>query len=125
MDQPSHFVAVVDDDPGVCKALCRLVRAFGHEARAFGSGNALLYGIGPRPPSDVLLDLHMPGIGGPPLIARIRARWPDVRILVMSGLETPGAADACLAAGATCFFRKPIQPWDIENFLTREGDGAA
>jgi len=119
-----RLVAIVDDDPAVCRALRRLVVALGHEARAFHSASALLKGMGPVPPTDVLLDLHMPGRGGPPLVAQILTLWPAARILVMSGLETPGAAEACLAAGAALFLRKPIQPADLEQILAPDGHRA-
>ena len=125
MNGASRLVAVVDDDPGVSRSLRRLLRALGHEVRSFPSGNALLYGSGPEPPTDILLDLHMPGQSGPALVSRIRARWPEVRIHVMSGLETPGAAEACLAAGAGRFLRKPIHPSDLEGFLAPDGQGEA
>jgi len=121
MNEASRVVAIVDDDPAVGRALRRLVRALGHEAHAFPSGNALLHGSGPEPPTDILLDLHMPGQSGPPLVSRIRALWPEARIIVMSGLETPGAAEACVAAGATQFLRKPIHPADLDRFLAPDG----
>jgi FixJ family two-component response regulator len=121
----TRVVAIVDDDPGVGRAIRRLLRTMGHEAHAFSTGNALLYGVGSKPPSHVLLDLHMPGLGGPLLVARIHARWPEARILVMSGLETEGAADACRDAGACLLLRKPLRAEDIERFLASAALGAA
>ncbi len=121
MEEVSRLVAIVDDDQAVCRSLRRLVRALGFEAHAFISANALLYGCGPEPPTHIVLDLHIPGLSGPPLVSRIRAQWPEARILVMSGLETPGAAEACLAAGAAVFLRKPILPSDLDRFLEPDG----
>lgn len=117
MESRGTAVAIVDDDPAVCKALRRLVTALGYEAHAFPSGNALLYGSEPGRLYDVLLDYHMPGLAAPSLVARLRARWPEARILVMSGLEIPGAATACLAAGADLFVRKPLKPADLKRIL--------
>jgi len=117
----SRHVAIVDDDQAVCRSLRRLVEALGHEAHTCKSGNALLYGSGPEPPTHVLLDLHMPGLSGPALISRVRSRWPDAQVLVMSGFETQGAAEACFAAGATAFLRKPILPADLDRFLAPDG----
>jgi FixJ family two-component response regulator len=121
MEDLPRLVAIVDDDPAVCRALARLVRACGHGALSFDSGRALLCTSGPACPTDVLLDLHMPGLGGPPLIACIRTRWPRARIVMMSGLETPGSAKACLAAGAVLFLRKPILPCDLDRILAQTG----
>ncbi len=112
-----RLVAIVDDDPGVCRSIARFVRSLGHETRVFGSGDELLCGMGPRAPTDILLDLHMPGLSGPPLVSQIRIQWPAVRILVMSGFETRGASEDCLEAGATLFASKPMPPHEIRNFL--------
>jgi FixJ family two-component response regulator len=112
------MVAIVDDDPSVCRALRRLVLALGHEARTFESGNVLVDFADPVSPSHILLDLHMPGLRGAALVARIRSRWPEARVLVMTGLETPGAAEACRAAGATGLQRKPIRSDDLRRFLS-------
>ncbi|MGI1661971.1 response regulator [Palleronia sp. KMU-117] len=117
MGEHTFCIAIVDDDPGVGRALRRLAISLGHEAFAFTSGNALLYGMGAAPPTHVLLDLHMPAPSGPALVARVLARWPEARILVMSGLETEGAADACRAAGASLLLRKPLRADDLEKFL--------
>jgi DNA-binding response OmpR family regulator len=124
MDGSGPVVAIVDDDPAVGRALKRFISAIGREAQVFNSGSAFLSGTDARLPCDVLLDFHMPGLAGAALVARARKRWPDARILVMSGLETPGAAEACLAAGADCFLRKPLDPADLKRRLGCTGAGA-
>jgi FixJ family two-component response regulator len=120
MNSGSLVVAIVDDDPQVVKALRRLVRALGHDAEGFGTANALLYGAGFMSPTHVLIDLHMPDVGGPALTRRVHERWPDALILVMSGLETDGAADTCRAAGASLVLRKPLRVEDLESFFEKK-----
>jgi FixJ family two-component response regulator len=113
----SSAVAIVDDDLRVARALRRLVRTLGHEAEVFQSGNALFCEAGTLQPSHALIDLHMPGTSGAALVARVHARWPNALILVMSGLETEGAAEACRAAGAMLLVKKPLQVEDLERFF--------
>jgi FixJ family two-component response regulator len=111
-------VAIVDDDPGVCRALARLVRSLGLEAETYGSGEEVLDDL--TASGDVLLDLHMPGTHGPELISKLLSRYPSAHVIVMTGLDRPGARDACLAAGAVAYILKPVQRSDLERLLRSE-----
>ncbi len=53
----------------------------------------------------VLLDLSLPDARGPEAVARFRAAWPDLPVLVLSGRDDPGLADELALLGAT-FLRK-------------------
>jgi FixJ family two-component response regulator len=86
-----RLVAIVHDDPG---ALGRLVRTLGCEADTYPSGEALLATLIVSPPGDVLLDLHLPGLRGPELIAALGRRFVGARVVAMTGLDSPVACDA-------------------------------
>src|SRR5258706_943010 len=53
-------VFLVDDDPGVLKALTRLLRVSGREVRAFASPQAFLSEHDPAAPGCLVLDVAMP-----------------------------------------------------------------
>lgn len=116
MDAEKRLVAIVDDDPSVCRALARLVRSLGFDASTYASGEALL--ATPTPPDEVLLDLHLPGLRGPELLDRIRHRLA-ARVVVMTGLDRPGAREACLEAGAAAYITKPVLRDDLARLLGR------
>jgi CheY-like chemotaxis protein len=119
MDPRKPRVAIVDDDPGVCRALARLVGSLGLETEVYGSGEALLDGF--TGSQDVLLDLHMPGPHGPELISALLDRHASARVIVMTGLDRPGAREACLAAGAAAYILKPVQRAELARLLAVEG----
>ncbi len=54
----------------------------------------------------LLLDLSMPGISGLDLIARIRARYPEQRILILSMHTEPNVASRALKSGAHGYLSK-------------------
>ena len=58
----------------------------------------------------VLLDLSMPGIGGPDLIARISAQQAPPSILVLSMHNEPQIVRRALAAGARGYLTKDNNP---------------
>ena len=64
-----------------------------------------------RNQSDILLlDLNMPGISGPDLIARVKAHWPHQPILVLSMHDTAQVASRALKAGANGYVTKDSEP---------------
>jgi len=58
------YVAIVDDEEQVRKALMRLLRASGLDAESYASGKDFLEASALREPDCVLLDLHMPRMTG-------------------------------------------------------------
>lgn len=123
MQAEKRLVAIVDDDPSVCRALARLLASLGFDTRTFPSGEALLSGAAEAPPEEILLDLHLPGLRGPELLEAIRRRLA-ARVVVMTGLDRPGAREACLGAGAAAYITKPVLRDELLRLLsveTREG----
>jgi DNA-binding response OmpR family regulator len=125
MDAAKRLVAIVDDDPGVCRALARLVRSLGFDATTYPSGEALLAGATAAPPDDVLLDLHLPGLRGADLLGALRDRRIASRVVVMTGLDRPGSREACLGAGAAAYVTKPVSRGDLAVLLGPGPSGGA
>ena len=124
MAPEKRLVAIVDDDPSVCRALARLARALGFDARAYPSGEALLAEVAAgAAPDDVLLDLHLPGLRGPRLLAALRALPVAAQVVVMTGLDRPGAREACLEAGAAAYILKPVGREDLSRLLDGKRTG--
>jgi two-component system invasion response regulator UvrY len=74
-------------------------------------------------PDLILLDLHLPGIGGVELLRRLISMSPNVRILVFSmHAETMYAARA-LQAGARGYVSKNASPEELQIALNRVIDG--
>ncbi|PYV61049.1 MAG: hybrid sensor histidine kinase/response regulator, partial [Acidobacteria bacterium] len=58
----------------------------------------------------LLTDVVMPGMSGPELVRLVRARWPDVRVLYMSGYADDEIEDLDRDAG---FLQKPFTPMEL------------
>jgi FixJ family two-component response regulator len=106
-------IAIVDDDESVRRALTRLARSLGLEPTPYASGEDLLEGAAQSPPDAVLLDLHLPGIRGPDLLTALRHQGVGAPVVVMTGLDRPGARQLCLHAGAVAFIAKPVSRADL------------
>ena len=58
----------------------------------------------------LLTDVLMPGLGGQELVGLVRRRWPDIRVLYMSGYSSEEIDDLDRAAG---FLQKPFTPGEL------------
>ena len=74
-------------------------------------------------PDLVLVDLHMPPPGGIRAIAAIRRTTPRVRIVAMSGDDSPAPALEALRAGAEGFLPKSTEAKDVVQPLLAILDG--
>jgi PAS domain S-box-containing protein len=55
----------------------------------------------------VILDMVMPKMGGRETLIQLRAKFPEVRVLMASGFQREGAAAELAALGASGFLQKP------------------
>ena len=112
------FIAVVDDEEPIRKALKRLLRAAGLDAEGYASGQAFLEGAATRRPDCVLLDLHMPSMSGQQLLAQIRKMAGRPPVVVITAHDTPETREQCLAAGAAAYLRKPLDDRLLLNAIS-------
>jgi DNA-binding NarL/FixJ family response regulator len=74
-------------------------------------------------PDVVLLDLRMPGVDGLTCIKLLRERHPEVRIAVLSGMDSDEAVHAALALGANAFISKNVEPPDLVKAIRQAAEG--
>ncbi|XXF79273.1 sigma-54 dependent transcriptional regulator [Myxococcaceae bacterium GXIMD 01537] len=106
--KPGPRILLVDDDPGVLKALRGLLSDEGFtpvEARSTAEAQRLL-DASEEAPALLLLDLRMPGETGLAWLARLPRPLP-APVVVLSGEASPAEAVEALKLGATDFVEKP------------------
>jgi two-component system, LuxR family, response regulator FixJ len=115
MAQP--FIAVVDDEAPVGKALNRLLRLAGLSVETFSSGAAFLDSLQDHPVDCVVLDLHMPQMDGFEVQRRLAQRGPRVPVIAITGRDSPQAREQALAGGATAYLVKPVDRQALLNAI--------
>lgn len=103
-------ILVVDDNPHTCAALCsRLELQGGYAATAVESGLAALELLRGTACDVVLCDLRLRGeMDGIAVTRELQRSWPEIRVVVFTGVDDGGAKIAALSAGAFFFLSKPI-----------------
>jgi CheY-like chemotaxis protein len=78
-------ILIVDDEPMVREAMRQMLEHCGHEVEQVENGEAALAQLARREFDVVITDFSMPGMHGDQLVARIRERLPQQRIIMASG----------------------------------------
>jgi len=103
-----HRLLIVDDDPSIHKLVQAMLAGTGWTAEsAFGGEEALVH-LETRPFDLLLTDILMPGMDGLELLGRLRARHPDVPVVMMTVKNTPDHILGSLRREASAFVSKPF-----------------
>ena len=112
------YIAIVDDEEPVRKALKRLLSASGLEAESYASGKDFLAASALRRPDCLVLDLHMPGMSGLQVLHELRAAHSTLPTVVITAYDEPQTREQCLAAGASAYLRKPLDERLLLNAIS-------
>jgi len=113
-------VYLVDDDPGVLKALSRLLRAKGHDVKSYSSPQVFLDEYDVAVPGCVVLDVSMPGLDGLEIQRVLSAANGYHRpiVFVTGKVDIPTSVRA-MKAGAIDFLTKPVKDKDLFEAVSR------
>lgn len=108
---PDSIVFIVDDDDAVCDSLVTLLDSRGYRTQSFPSAETFLDFLkAPSGPGCLLLDVNLPGASGLSLLRRMSEKFPDMPVLMMTGMGQVAVAVEAMKAGALDFLEKPLDP---------------
>jgi CheY-like chemotaxis protein len=67
----------------------------------------------------VLTDISMPGMSGLELLGHIRQRWPEMPVIVISGIRDKEYAEGLVRMGAFDYLVKPFELLDVKESVDR------
>jgi HD-like signal output (HDOD) protein len=113
-------VLFVDDEPSVLRSLARMIRIrrLPWDAAFVEGGAAALAQLEARAFDAVVSDLAMPGMDGVTLLAHVRARWPAIARLMLTG-ELTVAQSLRATRVAHQFLAKPCDGPLLEETVQR------
>ena len=112
-------VLIIDDEPNIRRMVGALLTSEGFEVRDASDGVSGIARAAELDPDLVLLDLMIPGtMDGMAVLEKLRERFPDLPVIMMSGRA--GLADAVKATrlGAVNFLEKPLTPEGVLLAIT-------
>lgn len=113
MSTTGGTVFLLDDEPGMVKALTRLLKAEGFTVRAFTSAKTFLESYRPENPSCLVLDVAMPELNGLELQKRLTQAGILLPIVFLTGRGDIPMSVQAIKAGALDFLTKPVRDSDL------------
>jgi DNA-binding NarL/FixJ family response regulator len=105
-------ISIVDDE----KELCQSIATFVNGAPGFRcvsmyhSGEAALEHLPQDRPDVVLMDIHMEGMSGIECVERLKAKIPQMQIMMLTVYEDTDQIFKALSAGASGYMLKRLTP---------------
>ncbi|TMK80208.1 MAG: response regulator transcription factor [Actinobacteria bacterium] len=87
------------------------------------SGSQVLPLIGQTDPDLVVLDIRMPQLDGLACLVRIRARYPKVKVVMLSAYTDRQHIEVALKRGASAYIAKGVNPLDLASALRQAVEG--
>lgn len=101
-------VCVVDDDNWVCDSLSVLLETYGFGVLTYSSGTAFLTDAARRDASCLIVDQHMPGLGGLDLVAELRRREVALPTILITGRLDAAISHRASDLGVLATLEKPF-----------------
>lgn len=107
-DKPCRWALVIDDEPANRDFLMRLLEQANYEVQGASQGSeALQLAETHEQAGLVVIDNKLPDIDGIELVARMRARYPQARIIMATMLDEPALMRQAFENGCDVFMVKP------------------
>jgi len=103
----SPVLLVVDGETADREHTAQVLRASGYRTRTCGDGLQAVLGIESDPPDLVISDIHMEGMGGFDLLVHVKARWPDLPVVILSTVGDHSTVVEAMQRGASDYVMKP------------------
>ena len=109
-------VLLVDDEQGFLEAMAKRMAKRGLKVRMAPGGRQALQMLDQAPSDVVILDQKMPDMDGLTTLTQIKARHPQVKVIMLTGHATVDSAVSGIALGA---FDYLVKPCDLETLLAQ------
>ncbi len=124
MNDASHMVFLIDDEPSVLKALARVFGATGFRTASFSSPQSFLEQYEPAARGCIVLDVSMPGFTGLELQQALIEKNCSLPIVFLTARGDIPTSVRAMKHGAVDFLTKPVDDNDliaaVDRALARE-----
>lgn len=107
-------ILMIDDDPNLRKTLSDILRAKGYETHTAKDGAEGLALLKQHAVNLALIDLRLPDISGIEVLGRVKADYPSMEAIILTGNATLDSAIEATNRGAFSYLQKP---YDVDQLL--------
>ena len=117
MPEISPWIAIVDDDPSVLKALQRTLRVRTFQSKAFGSAQEFLEALSDGLPECLIVDLQMPGMTGLELHHHLTCRGIRIPTIIITAQSDNRVRERPESRDLVAILLKPLQNASLFNAI--------
>lgn len=111
------MILVVDDEPGMCHILKRMLTDEGYTVYTANNGGDALKLVAQDPPDAAMLDIRMPGMDGLEILSRIKEESPETAVIMMTAFGTVETAVQAMKRGAYEYITKPFNNDEVLHIV--------
>lgn len=122
-----ELIVVVDDDDILRRAIARMLKSLGFSVLTAADGADAITAIEAcvKPIDALLVDVVMPHLNGPELVARLASRGIHIGVIYMSGYDDATIVTHLMNSPTVPLLRKPFTPQALmlvlREILSRRG----
>src|SRR3972149_8074529 len=106
--QTAKKILVVDDEDSIRQSLSDVLKDEGFEVMLASNGKESLEMLDSNLPDLVILDIWMPMMDGTEVLKAIKAKYPALKVIMISGHGNIEAAVKAIKLGAYDYIEKPL-----------------
>ncbi|MCX8031272.1 MAG: sigma-54 dependent transcriptional regulator [Thermodesulfovibrionales bacterium] len=103
-----YKILIVEDDELLCISLKRLFQKEAYDVTAVYSAESALIALNNEPFDLIITDIVLPGIDGIELLSRVKEKYPDTIVIVMTSYATIETAIRAFRLGSYDYIIKPV-----------------
>jgi two-component system response regulator HydG len=106
-------ILVIDDDRDMCLLLNRFLTRKGYEVNELFNGKKALEHLEIVQPDLIMCDLRLEDMNGIDLLTKIKEKYPDIPVIIMTGYSDIKSSVNAIKIGAYDYVTKPLLPDEI------------
>jgi signal transduction histidine kinase len=110
----SAHLLIVDDNAAAAKTLRLVLKSEGYEVDCAGEASEALRMALQAPYDAALVDIGLPGRSGIDLLTELKAKFPDLVVIMVTGRASTESSIQALNQGASGYVQKPV---DIRHLM--------
>src|SRR5262245_9122620 len=122
MSLPLPPVLIVDDEKNMRLSLRTMLMDEGYAVKAAESAEEALRLLAEETFFMVMTDARLGGMSGYDFLAKARAQWPELPLLMITAYATPKLAVEAIKAGAEHYLAKPFAPEELFHAVSRSAE---
>jgi DNA-binding NtrC family response regulator len=115
----SARILVVDDEEIVIRSCMRILDGSDYQIESAHDGREALRKIEDSPYDIMIVDIMMPNIGGLEVLRRVKEAYPNVDVIMITGLSQIDTAVQAMKLGAFDYISKPFEPDELKLVVQR------